>query len=690
MVLPIQPPPFALPGLPQSPAPVDPEAILELGEAVQKAIEEQINLATKPVYPSWYNPDDYQKPEPGKALARIRELEADFAAYRTRVAQDLKVARMDVAGVFKDFDAEKEDPWIDFELAGEIELIASQLADSELAFDAPARTRSEEGEAGRKIDFAIACKEEQRRQHSRAGNGPLDLDIARMLLLTGRLAWHVQLNLDAEEDEMPFIEQLVDPCTCFPVFEAQRGIKIMGRTYTMTLGDAIGAFETKENKLSKLLEGRGPDGRFVKRCSETDIVEICEYWDRRWRVIFMDGRVIIGPVEHGYGFVPFVYKLGGLGMPATLRDPALATHRDLGGFKFVQGFHGRDAAQPHKGIGLVTLLRLPHQLREAVMTKMLTAFSKSIDPPLLVAMDDITYSKGVPEISRAKAALNPIRLNRHDITAVPTDPSPTVMGPILQGIADNQSRGMLPPTAHGQNDKSNVAGYATNVLNEAGLTKTVWAKQTIEEFEAECMEMRLRLFRDWGHLIRQGTNSDYGVLRIPRFDAMPDEDRTVELTPGDLRRTGIRMKVTMSNIPVQMLGPIGNAVNIWMGMGLMDKLTALKLRKDPNPHRTLRRVELDQALDDDAIKELRVIEGLLAEGMEAAAQYYVARKLERKMAEQMEPMMGGGQLAGMGMGADGPVQTVVGDSNAMYGQGPGPGSGPQGPIGAPPLPGNEP
>src|SRR5690606_26944411 len=149
------------------------------------------------------------------------------------------------------------------------------------------------------------------------------------------------------------------------------------------------------------------------------------------------------------------------------------------------------------------------------------AFSKSIDPPLLVAMDDITYSKGVPEISRAKAALNPIRLNRHDITAVPTDPSPTVMGPILQGIADNQSRGMLPPTAHGQNDKSNVAGYATNVLNEAGLTKTVWAKQTIEEFEAECMEMRLRLFRDWGHLIRQGTNSDYGVLRIPRFDAMP-------------------------------------------------------------------------------------------------------------------------------------------------------------------------
>src|SRR5690606_40440966 len=73
----------------------------------------------------------------------------------------------------------------------------------------------------------------------------------------------------------------------------------------------------------------------------------------------------------------------------------------------------------NKGISLVGLLRVPHFLREAVMTKLLTAFDTSIKPPLIAAMDDITYPEGVPEISREKNAVSPVKMNRQEIQPLP-------------------------------------------------------------------------------------------------------------------------------------------------------------------------------------------------------------------------------------------------------------------------------
>lgn len=698
----VLPPPNGMPGMDPmgggAPEP-DPtggmaEEIMLMAEDVRRAIEEQVNLLTNPVYPPWYDEKDYPKPEPGRMLTIARRLESEYAPLRSRIADDLKAARMDVSGTFRDFNPDEDDAWKDSGIAGEIELIASQLADATLSYDAPARKVSEEDEAAKKIDFAIFCNDEAERQHSMAGNGPMRMDIARTLLLTGRIAWHVMINPDADEDESPFIESLVDPATCMPVFESNRGLRTMVRVYTTTVGEAIGAFSTSEHDLSHLLDSRGPDGKFKKKREEHEICEIVEYWDRKWRAVFLDGDLVLGPVAHDYGFVPFVYKLGGLGMPAYLKDPSHATARDVNGIEFTTQWRARDASLPNKGISLVGLLRVPHFLREAVMTKLLTAFDTSIKPPLIAAMDDITYPEGVPEISREKNAVSPVKMNRQEIQPLPTDPSPTLMGPILQGVADNGSRLMLPATAHGQNDKSNVAGYATNLLNEAGLTKTVWAKQTIEDFERERAEMRLRLFRDWGHLIKQGRNGTQGALIVPRSDPMPDEDRTFELTPGDLRRTGIKMKVSLSTMPIQMLGPVGNAISILKNLGLIDDVRALKLLQDPNPHKTLKRVQLEKALKDPVIEEIRVIEGLVSEGLEGYAQFFLARKMGQKMQDQMAATAGGAQPGIPEAGS--PVQTTVGDSNAQYGYGPGPGSGPQGsegggaPLPPPVMTGTEP
>ena len=187
--------------------------------------------------------------------------------------------------------------------------------------------------------------------------------------------------------------------------------------------------------------------------------------------------------------------------------------------------------------------------------------------------------------------------------------------------------------------------------------------------------MRFRMYRDWGHLVQQGEYGNQGELTVPRADVAPNEERAFVLRPEDLRTSGTKIKVSLSTVSVQMLGVIGNSVTMWTQAGLMDDVTALKLRQDPNPYRTLRRVRMDQLMKDPIVQEMRAIEALREAGMDQYADYFEMRKAA--------PAGGGGGGGGGAPSPDGgsPVNTVVGDSNAQYGLGPGPGSGPQGPVG---------
>lgn len=654
---------------------IPPDTMNELSKVVQAAIDSQIEAMTKPMYPRWYREKDYPKPDPGKAFSKVKNLEGEFGAVRNQITEDYRTWFNKTSGVFHDFNSDDDDAWIDSAITSEVELIAYQLADAGLSFDAPATVMADEDESERKIDFALACHADAIRQHSISGHGSLQLDKARQLLVTGRLVWHVTLNLDADEGEMPFNETMVDPATCYPVFENKRGLKIMARSYTSTVADAVGAFSTADNDLSWLYEGRGKDGKFQKSRKETDTCQINEYWDRRWRIVWLDGQTIVGPIRHDYGFVPYVYKLGGLGMPGYMSDPTTMRHSDLDQLSYGYSWNPRDVSNPSKGISLVRLLRTPHMLKEAVLTKMLTAFDKSLNPPVDVYMDDLTYSQGTPERSNDKNALNPVKMGRQEFRPQTVDPSPQLMNIALSGAQENMGKLTMPPTAHGLNDKSNVAGYATNVLNEAGQVKLVPHKKILAEFEQECMEMRFRMYRDWGHLIQQGEYGNRGELTIPHSDVDPGQPRAFTLTPADLRGTGIKINVHLRSMSVQMLGVAGNSINILMQAGLMDKLTALRLLEDPNPHKTIRRVNADALLDDPVIKEMRVIETLRQEGMHEWADFY----MQRKMGPPPGSDPAGGAPA-LDQGGS-PVGTVVGDSNAQYGFGPGPGSGPQGPTG---------
>lgn len=665
----------------QAPIMPDPARILEMANMVQKAMEQQAEMILAPRYPSWYRETDYPKPEAGAMLQKAQQLEAEFTPLRRRMQEELRSAQMKDSGVFAE-DKENPDtePWVDTSISGEIELISYQLADAELRFSATPRRRDLRDEAANIVDFAESCIESAERIHARTGNGSLKVEKARTLLTTGRLAWHCMLNLDADEDEMPFVEHLVDPASCYPVFESHRGLRIMVRSYQTTVGEAVAEYDTSsgdmyESLIAPINRERARTQQKSKR-REEESCSVIEYWDRRWRAIFIDGQLAREPMEHKYGFVPFVYKLSALGMPAFMRDPENDLLISETGETY---FHNRDVSMPTKGIGLPTLMRIPTRLREAFYTRLLTAWSKSVDPPIGVYMDDVAYSQGTPSVDRSRNAINPFKMGRHELVDVPVTPDGNVMAPLLQGVADNTARLQQPPTAHGLNDHSNVSGYATQGLNEAGRIKLVPHLRTLEEFETECMEMRLRMFRDWGYLVKQGSDGEYGSLAVPHVDASPHEDQVFELTPGDLKRAGIKITASLTSMPLQMLGPVANAVGILMQLGLADEVQAHKLLNTKNPYKVMERVNINKVLNDPIVLESEAIQALMEKGEVGRAAYITARKMNMKAQEMAQ-----------GAGGAGP-SSPMGDSQAAMGRPPGPGSGPQGPVGPPSSPvGTEP
>lgn len=635
--------------------------LLTLGEATEDAE----SLVKQPSYAPWYRKADYPKPKPAAILTKARNLEAEYAPLRARIAEDLKIARMDIAGVLKGFDKEEEEAFPDSAIAGEIELSAAQLADGELSFDAPARRRADEDESAKKVDFLLAAREQAKRWHAMAGRGPLAMEEARSLLLTGRLAWHCCPNLDADDDEIPLIPVLLDPTTCYPVFESHRGLAIMIRIYGTTVGEAIGSFENSEHKLrATYLDGQ--DGGFGSNTRrEEESCKIIEYWDRRWRAVFMDGTLILGPVAHNYGFVPFLYKLGPIGLPGMMRDPT-----DTGTDRInptLTTINRRDSSMANKGLSLVGLLKQPHRTYEGVMSLMLTALKREVKPAYVQELDEMTYPDGASEFSDVSGSLNTVKMNRQSKPEpVPAAIPSTAASPILNAAVENMARMTQPATSHGQNDQSNVSGFATQGLNESGRIKLVGWKQTLEEFYAECGEMELRLLRDWGHELAQG-NGPYGEFTIPRFDAATHEDQSCLLTPEDIERTGTRVRASLSTISLGQLGGIANAVTILKNAGVIDDMRIMRMIGDPNPYRTQSRIRANSIINDPDLIEAQAIKGLMDEGLTWEAQYLHWKKNQAGA----PPALGPGPQASAPPGTQ-----AIGDSLPALGMPPGPGSGP--------------
>jgi len=634
------------PPMPEAPFPEpmvmtpDPEEMERLLTEMLDAFESDAEERTKVRYPSWFDEEKAKKrPDPDKTKTDAKRIWDDFASLRARHREDLEFLLSNRGTVFSDADAyEKENAFHDNTPEAEVELAVAQLAGIDPSLMPTARTNDEFITTADKADFLYACFDDAERLHTNTGHADFKADVSRTEVVYGRLAAMVIYTTDAEYDEMPLVTRLLDPSSCAPVYD-EHGMEVMVRLYRTSVSRACSAFAV-DDKVERRI--RNPKDRAAK--SDSSDVEVLEWWNRWWRMVWIDGHLVMGPVEHRLGYPPYAYQMSALGPPTQTFDLSgagsyLATmwsaeQRGQAGWTASRN----PLANPNRGLSHISILKYPIRLREAIQSRTITAFRREIDPPMVIEQDIIAADKGVPEIDRAPNARNPIEMGHEQINVLPVAPNAASLGPMLNQINEILGRITFSAAAYGINSNSNVSGFAVETLAEHGRDKLLPHLVTLEAFYRQIAEMQLRMFRDWGWIMRQGDELR-GRITVPRHRVVGDMTPIFDLTPDALQKTGTQVKVKMTSVRLSNLGAVANALAILNNIGLLRKRWAFELLGEPNP--------------DRAVLEL-----------------------EQEQSSQAPPPGGGGQ---------GPVG-MQGASLPAFGMPPGPGSGPQGPR-TPPVEG---
>lgn len=613
----------------------DPAQIEKLLSEMLDAFESDAAERTKVRYPSWFDEDKAKKkPDPDDWKTESKRIWDDFASLRSRFRNTLAFLYEHDGTVFSDADQyERENAFRDDTPLAELELLVANIAGIDPAFMPTTRTNDEFVTTADKADFLYACFDDAERLHAATGYADFKTDAIRTEGTYGRLAALVIYSTDAEYDEMPLVTRLLDPASCAPVYD-EHGMSDMVRHYTTSLARACSGYGV-DDKVEKRI--RNPKDKATK--SDGSNVEVMERWNRWWRMVWIDGHLVLDR-EHRLGYPPFVYTPSSIGPPSQTFDLTGSTIGTL--WSAEQASYGtwhsgrNPLANPNRGLSHIDILRRPIQLREAIQSRTITAFRREIDPPMVIEQDIIAADKGVPEIDRAPNARNPIEMGHEQINVLPVAPNAASLGPMLSQINEILGRITFSAAAYGINSNSNVSGFAVETLAEHGRDKLLPHLVALESFYRQIAEMQLRMFRDWGWIMRQGDEAR-GRITVPRKRVVDDMTPIFDLTPDGMKRTGTQVKVKMTSVRLSNLGAIANALAIINNMDLLDPRWAFEMLGFPNP--------------DRAVMEM-----------------------EQRKAKAIP--------AGPPAGA--PPESPVGIQGAslpQFGMPPGPGSGPQGPIG---------
>lgn len=656
------PTPPVMPGFADTPAPDDIALLISTGIAQLEAeVEEELRQETTPRYPAWLKvgkgkdatPKDYPRPDPAEILAYVNRLHGEFGDLRNRFTNDIKLLKGTEAGHFADAsEDEKTSLYHDSTIEAEHELIVANLGSIDPIYKPLARRLNERDEAADKADFLYACDDQTERRHINLGNGPFRPDVVRSALIYGRIVAQLAYKTECEDGDVPISESLVDPATCMPVHD-DHGLAIMARQYRTTLTAACAAFDYDGSMRTKLRDVK-KDAKY----STNTTVTVKEYWDRWWKLVWVDEVLVIGPVAHRLGEPPFVYQLGALGLPGFVRSVDDLTPDSVHTLTVFP--HLRDAAMPNKGLSHVHYLRYPIWLREALTARILTHFRRQIDPAYLVYQTNAAELSGVPQVTNNPGDVSTAKEGQERIEQVPNNPQAESYGPLMQLNNDALGRLTQPAEAYGLNPSGVSSGFALEGLSENGRDKQMPHLVTLEMFYKQLAEKRLKLYRDWGWVVKQG-DEKRGMLWVSRLNPLPNQDPMLTITPGMIRRTGTQVEVRMTKVKMQSLTQVTNALAIMRNMEMGNPVFFYEMLGHPNPERAVELDEYWKMVQDPAYRRFKLIKTLEEQGEVEAAAYLRATK-ERESAPA--------QLPTNALSNNNPVH-IQGASNAMLGNGPG-------------------
>lgn len=644
----------------------------------------------KPEREEWQEPG---KPEEQEMLQKVNQDQADFANLISRFDEHRRYLDPERprVGVAKNFDEDFEHYWVSSLLRDELEQTVASLGAIDVTYLAEARTSADLDEAAQKEAFLYYLRDEQIDQYDRRYSASRKMAEVKNAFIYGRVVGRQLIKPKTKyADECPYRFDLLDPATVFPTWD-DYGIATVTRIYRQTVSKVItecfGAGEDRKKAEKLLLSSENAKTKTALEL--TSDVEVKEYYDRKWYAVFAADVLIKGPVAHDMGEVPFVYEFTELGAPSNALEPGWSV---CGGNSANAGIENSARRKELRGKGQSAIAGriITHTQRESMLGRLYTKFMEQINPAMVVEQQLGTAGQEAPDIARGEGGVTLLEPGQK-LGQLPIPQLPQAFGPLMQASTEDVGRSSKSPAAYGI-AATNQSGYQAEGMLESAQFKDQPIIDCLERFHKAVAEQCLRFYRDWGHLL--GADGYKGSLTVPRIQPAPDESPVFELTPEVIKRTGCRVKAELQELRLQTLNQTLNALGIAAQQGLMTRAERIRFAKLPgyrDPYRTMREVDIESLKEMPEYKLASLLKYVKEDqGDPLLAELIVQQIVKGKIAGGSvaggppQPPPGGGPPSGGG----GPPVQAPGMSLPGMGMPPGPGTGPQGPVG--PRPGGPP
>lgn len=617
-------------------------------------------------YPRWFKRPP--KPRPGEVESMVGIDEGEYTDYRDRVQRTMEWITQMRYGTFSR-QKKTDEPWFSAALSADHNARSFLVGGITPKYRKRPLNRAMEADAQKCEDFLGYCRQQHEIQHAESFNGELGIDEAKYLDTHGMLVTKVMM--DPADESFPFILELMDPTTCFPVPGGRHGLQRLTRRYTTTVAKALDAFDTDGSLIGKITKTRNDtDGREVRRSLHSE-VEVYEYYDRWWMYVAVDGVPCVN-AAHRYGWVPFVVTPGAWGLPLSMADPLHegAVLSDKTAAQHVTKWANRCVGP------LYYQLRAHAQL-EAIMGQYATAVRRSNSPPWERKRSLMANNSAPPAIKLDDDHQNITQLDEEELVPMNLGPAPQMAQPLVADLTRSFGMTMLPAAQYGAEPGANATGNAIEQLTENGRVILTGHVKAAERHHAAVGKRLLQMVRDWGDIL--GEDGQRGVIVTPhRPDRVNPDELSFEMTPEVVKRAGIDTLVSMTNIQLSGLLQLGNAVSIWTGNKMMSRREAIEMRQNFDPQGVFDEINEEDAQMDPRLRDLVILESLMRRGGAKLPPDWLGNKWEQLVFEAKAQQQGAGPGGPPGMGG-GPNTSAMN----LAGMGMGPGTG-GGPVGRPP------
>lgn len=646
-----------------------------------------------PPPPPPFPPSDVPKPTQSEITeTATRDRDAHGLWLRTVVAPAVARYKLDTSAVF-DVDrravARKEmERFRDPALRDEVDRGIAWLAGHRVGFRPFLQRADQRRETQDKADFCHLLYEEEQRQHRDRGLGDFDHALAWTVMVVGRLAG---LTLpDPDDPRVPFIMELLDPTSTFPVHENGKGGMLHCSLWRRAeLASVVRRYDDADGTLARELYGTRRDdavdqpalpGRDPGRVYEpTSQVDLLEWFDRDWRAAYVDAVEVVAPVKHNCGEVPIVYVADNLGVPGHLSPPVEAEQQDAtGGWSHATAETTRDQQIAAAGVPHIWASIPRHDQSEAISTRLYNEVRNSNNRTRYIKLGPLS-ARDDPKWDMRPGSTNFLEADE-EIGYPPTAPEAAILAPLLQALGGARVTNLTAPMA-ASGQLSSAAVESIQGLNNE---RYAHASLAVMQFHGMQAEQRLRMFERLGPYLGQPR----GELEVPRRRPRRGQGPSFVLTPDVVAATGWRMDARLTNQNKADLAPLGAAANQWKTLKGASSRTAMEWRDEEDPDAEALDIEVEEFYQMPEMKMIRALDHLIEIGdvraAELLAELLEAERTKRRAAAQPAPPAAPEAPGAPGQPQPPPPPPGMPDLGGM-GMGPGSEGGQPGPPPSPSL-----